>query len=357
MTEWTHELEALLLEALQGEWRALNAALFRGGMLPPVLVLEDTQGRLGQWRRAERAVAISLPLAREKPWHVVRGVLKHEMAHQYVDEVLGVLDETAHGPAFAEVCRQRGIDARAAGVPVDDDDGGTGAVGDDAARVMRRVQKLLALAASDNPHEADAAANAAQRLMLEHNVVALERAGARAYHRRRIGAPRFRLQAHEKMLAGLLARHYFVEVVIARAYVPDAGREAFVVELSGTAENLAMAEWVYAFLVGAGERAFAEHERLRGADRRRFLVGFVSGVSDKLRKESEARQEQGLVWLGDADLRAFVRREHPRLAATRVSAVVDAAHHLGRAAGRDVVIARPVEAAAAARGLALRGRR
>ena len=55
-------------------------------------------------------------LVTEHPWTVVLEVLRHEMAHQYVDEVLGVHDETAHGPTFQAVCEARAIDGRAAGV-------------------------------------------------------------------------------------------------------------------------------------------------------------------------------------------------------------------------------------------------
>ena len=68
-------------------------------------------------------------------------VLKHEMAHQFVDEVLGVHDEPDHGPVFRQVCDERGIDARAAGAP-----------DADRARdhVLDRIAKLLALAGSPN---------------------------------------------------------------------------------------------------------------------------------------------------------------------------------------------------------------
>lgn len=361
---WTPDLERLLLQALLRAWLSLNDDLFGGAMRPPLFFLDsgDSRRRLGEWRRSERRLTLSLPLVRERPWHVVRAVLKHEMAHQYVDEFLGVHDERAHGPAFVAVCGARHIDARAAGLPDDvgaDDvhvglDGG--AVNDDAARVLRRVQKLLALAESDNLHEAENAANAAQRLMLEHNLLVVQRAGTRNYLTRRLGVPVTRMPAHEKMLGGLLAAHYFVHCIIARAYVPDLGDDAFFLELAGTAENLAMAEFVFHFLLRAGERALADEVkagRLARADRRRFLAGFVAGFGDKLRAEQTRQAAVGLVWTGDPDLLRHVRREHPRMSTSRVSTTVDEAHAVGRSAGRDVVIARPVEAGTATRNLAL----
>ncbi|HEY1098666.1 MAG TPA: SprT-like domain-containing protein [Myxococcota bacterium] len=352
---WNEQLEHQLLETLVGAWHTFNRDLFGGGLTMPVLLLEDTSARLGHWRRRDRTIGLSRPLIRDKPWHVVRAVLKHEMAHQYVDEVLGVLDsEPAHGPAFARVCADLHIDARASGMPDDDDaDIDVDAHDDDTARIMRRVQKLLALADSDNANEAEAAANAAQRLMLEHNLAGLQKRGAKRYATKRLTTPVVRLPAHIKMLAGVLSRSYFVEVVLARAYLPDEGRDGFLVEVSGTPENLAMAEWVFHFLCDAGDRVFDKERRagrVTSSSRPRFLTGFVAGVDEKLARDRAVQQEQGLVWIGDPDLQRWVRREHPRLRATRVRTAVDDAHRLGRAAGNDVVIARPVEAASVQRG-------
>jgi hypothetical protein len=282
---------------------------------------------------------------------VVREVLKHEMAHQYVDEVLGQLAEAAHGPAFQRVCAERKIDARASGVPplhLDDDS----APSDDDVRVIRRVQKLLALARSDNTNEAESAANAAQRLMLEHNIAARDR-GPRVYVTRALTAPAPRLYVHEKLLASLLARHFFVEVIFGSAYLPDEGRSGSFVEASGTPENLAMAEWVYGFLLQAAERVCRNHidsGALEGRARRRFLTGFMTGVGEKLTREAHKNTTAGLVWIGDADLKAHVRKQYPRLYSTSIRAPIDDAHTRGRAAGNDVVIARPVAEPPTARG-------
>jgi len=79
--------------------------------------------------------------------------LKHEMAHQFVHEVLGE-QEAPHGPAFRATCARLGIDQRAGGLPQP-------AQSADQRRLLERVHKLLALAQSDNQHEAEAAAAAA----------------------------------------------------------------------------------------------------------------------------------------------------------------------------------------------------
>ena len=68
-------------------------------------------------RSAEEHAEIARHLVLGHPWGAVVEVLKHEMAHQYVQEHLGVVDESAHGPAFRAVCEKLGIDGRAHGVP------------------------------------------------------------------------------------------------------------------------------------------------------------------------------------------------------------------------------------------------
>ena len=354
-TAWSAELDNQLLHALLREWHNTNYDVFGRALTVPVLALDDSSVRLGQWHSSQRLLSLSRPLVRTRSWQTVREVLKHEMAHQFVDEILGIRDQSAHGPAFLKVCEQRHIDARAVGV-VEDDKVGAGA-SDDDDRVMRRLQKLLALAESDNENEAQAAANAAQRLMLEHNIASRGRSG-RIYLTRALSKPAFRLFAHERVLAGLLARHFFVNVVFCHAYVPDVGRTGTYVEISGTADNLAMAEWMYAFLLGAAERkcrAEIKAGKVIPRDRLRFLSGFMSGVGQKLTREATRNSQQGLVWTGDPDLRDHVNRIHPHLRSTSVRSVIGEAHVLGRAAGNEVVISRPVSEPASARGNLLGG--
>ena len=105
-------LEAKLLARLRHEWHAINYTYFKEALRPPLLQLGDTRRRLGQWNATHRTLEVSRILVLEYPWTEVMEVLKHEVAHQYVDEILGV-DERAHGPNFKQTCERLGIDGRA----------------------------------------------------------------------------------------------------------------------------------------------------------------------------------------------------------------------------------------------------
>jgi len=160
------KLEAALVRELLAVWRQINASYFRGALMAPAIELNISESVLGRWLHATRTLEISRPLLLAQPWGVVVEVLKHEMAHQYVSEVLGAEDEAPHGAAFRDTCRRHGIDARATGMPTEN----AVFADDKEARMVERIARLLALAESPNVHEAEAATLAAQRLMLKYNL-------------------------------------------------------------------------------------------------------------------------------------------------------------------------------------------
>lgn len=338
-------LETLLVRELAAEWDQINWALFGEAMRRPIFELSDSTALLGSWRAKERTIAISREAATTRPWAETIETIKHEAAHQYVDEVLGG-DTTPHGPRFREVCRARGIDARAAGsAPTD----GEPAPDSARMRVVARVQKLLALAESSNQNEAELAASTAQRIMLKYNLD-LQRDGAEqasecAYLW--LGEPTGRVQPHQRALAMLLLEHFFVQVIWIRVYRPKEAKHGSVLEVCGRPENLAMAEYVHQFVSRTVERLWREHKRAANLrsdrDRRSFLAGAVEGLSDKLQAQRDDAKREGLVWVGDAAVRDYYRRRHPRIVSTGGSSGGShSAYSDGKSAGKTIVLSRPV---------------
>ncbi|MBK7584100.1 MAG: DUF2786 domain-containing protein [Myxococcales bacterium] len=334
-------LERLALRAVRDTWEDLNATFFARRLRRPVLSLVDGGGQLGRWSSDERTLWLSRELLARHGWGVVVEVLKHEMAHQYVDEILGLSHEAAHGPAFQEICRERLIDARASGVP-----SGSAAVHSDH-RMLERVAKLLALAESSNEHEAQAAMAAAQRLMLKHNIEHVTRRGTDVYSFRHVGTPTGRVGEHERILAAIIGDHFFVEVIWVPVWRPLEGRRGSVLEICGTVENLELAAYVHGFLLQTSERLWRDYKRAQrlgaNAERRTFLSGVMTGFRDKLRSEQRKHAAEGLVWVGDGDLEQFYRRRHPRVRWTRYSCGARSeAYAHGRQAGAQIVLHRGV---------------
>jgi hypothetical protein len=337
------DLEAALLRELRSTYQDLNHCFFRRRLTAPALELSDAGSRLGRWVPGVRTIEIARSLVLGRPWGTVVEVLKHEMAHQYVHEVLGKIDESAHGPAFRELCERLGIDASAAGMPAE---GGQSA---EDARVLERIARLLALAESANVHEAQAAMSAAQRLMLKHN---LESAAApkrsAAYGFRHLGKPTGRVSEAERLLGTILGKHFFVEVIWVPVYRPLEAKRGSVLEACGTPANLEMAAYVHAFLTHTADHLWREHKQakdIRGdRERRTFLAGVMVGFLEKLNAQRTEHRQQGLVWVGDADLDGFYRKRHPRIVQVRHTGNRRTqAHAEGREAGRRIVLHKPVQ--------------
>jgi hypothetical protein len=342
------ELEASLLRELKHCFLEINRSHFRGALALPVLKLVEARTVLGRWDGARRTLELSLPLVLAAAWGTVTEILKHEMAHQYVHDVLGVRDEAAHGPAFRGVCERMGVDAAAAGMPA----AAHAAPGGGRSRVLRRVADLLALARSPNRHEAETAAALAQRLMLKHNVELSREEGRRRYGFRLLGEPKGRVSEAEHILAAILAEHFFVEAIWVPAYRPREGKRGSVLEICGTPENLEICGYVHGFLRGTAERLWAEHKRGTGVrgdrDRRTYLAGVMEGFRERLGAERRRARAEGLVWVGDADLGSYYRRRHPHVRTVRlaVHGRSDVRSH-GREAGRNIVLCRGLDARSA----------
>jgi hypothetical protein len=357
----TATLEASLVRELRATWRQLNEGHFRGGLTAPTLELVALRATLGRWVPDTRTIEISLPLVVENPWGVVVEVLKHEMAHQYVYEILGERSETPHGPAFRDACARLGVDPRASGMPSSGGAAGRGEPDAGEDKTVARISRLLALAESPNRHEAEAAMAAAQRLMLKHNLEVVRTHTARAYGFAHLGRPTGRVGEHERLVAMILGKHFFVEAIWVPVYRPREGKRGSVLEICGTPANLAIAEYAHGFLHGTAERLWVDHKRSQGLterERRTFLAGVMAGFADKLARQEATSRADGLVWVKDGDLGAYLRRRHPYVRHVRHAGQRrnDTWAH-GREAGRKIVLHRPVTAGAVSRGHLLPARK
>jgi hypothetical protein len=334
------ELERLALRALAEDYDDLNYSLFGSRLRRPQLQLSDSVSRLGLWDPKPRVLWIATQLVTGQPWGSVREVLKHEMAHQFVNEVLLSSDESAHGPLFQKVCEERGIDGRASGQP-------TSAPED--THVVEKIARLLSLSQSANEHEAQAAMAAAQRLMLKHNIEVSASAAPRQFIFRHLGEATSRVDESQRVLGSILGEFFFVEILWVSVFQPEAGRRGTVLEVCGTPSNVDLAEYVHAFLRQSSQSLWEQHRRENGirgnADRRRYIAGVMTGFYEKLTAQREPARELGLVWVGDEQLRGYFRKRYPRTRrVSYASSANSSAHREGRRAGEKLVLHKGVTA-------------
>ncbi|HEY6555784.1 MAG TPA: DUF2786 domain-containing protein [Polyangiaceae bacterium] len=349
------ELERAAVRAVRTTYAELNESLFGRRLRGCQLTFVEAGARLGRWVGELCTIELSRALLLEHGWGVLVEVLKHEMAHQYVYEVEGSC-EPPHGASFRRVCRERGIDERAAGVPLGAPEGSA-----EHGRILDRVGKLLALAESADEHEAQNAMSAAQRLMLKYNIQVTLESRPASYGFRHLGRATGRVSEAERRLANILADHFFVECIWVPVWRPLEGKRGSMLEVCGRSENLELAAYVHSFLTHTAEALFRDYRRRNGAGRntrrQSFLAGVMLGFQDKLRDERKKSHHEGLVWVGDAGLRDWFERRYPRVRrVSRAGVRRSQAYAHGREAGKRIVLHRGVSEGASSQVRLLAGR-
>lgn len=359
----TDQLTERLVRRLAEAWRDLNYQYLRSRLRAPSIRLHEGQRRWGTWDPARRLITISRRQVLCYTWESVVETLKHEMAHQWVTEVLFRDGEPPHGPAFHEACALLAVDPAAAGdggVPLFRAGGaGTLASPDDAR--LTRVQKLLALA-DNNPdeHEAKAAFARASELMLKYNLDATQVEEPRYAHRF-LGESTGRVPHHRYVIAGLLQEFFFVQCIWIDSFSVHSGVRGHRLEVMGTPANVEMAEYVHDCLVRQCEALWQAYKREHGVKdrtaKRAYMDGLLTGFRRQLRRTTKESEERGLVWVGDPGLDAFAERRHPRTTRARLAAVGSSrVREHGVSAGERMRLHRPVSAASS-RGRLLPGPR
>jgi hypothetical protein len=359
-------LERRLLYGLSFEWETARWMLppqLRQKMRPPLFSIRAMEDRWGSWSREKREISVSRNLIHHHSWDALREVLLHEMAHQLADEVLLAFGEVPHGAKFLEACTLLRANPRASGKFPPLDERLSKPDGQPSDRIFRKVQKLLALAQSPNPHEAQTAMLRAHGLMAQYNGDLAAREERRSFVTAFLGKPALRHGPKEYALAHLLQDHYFVQGIWVPAYVVEKGKMGRVFEISGTLANVQIATYVYDFIIRFIDRQWREYNRDKGLNHfreRDFALGIIEGFRSKLRQPSSvgSRSTPGLLKIDDPQLSAYMAYRYPharrfsRRGTRRDPQVVSD----GRRIGSRLVIAKGISSPAGNRGLMIQDR-
>ncbi len=348
-------LERRILHGLSLEWEsALNILddQHHRLMKKPLFSLGDMERKLGEWSSARHEIRLSRSFALNHPWDSVREVLKHEMAHQLAHRLLSGRREEPHGPVFRQSCDLLRADPRASGAYPSFREQVFGRKLSEEDRIMRRVQKLLALAESANPHEAEAAMVKAHELIARHNVDLFARKAQRRYVSIFLGKPALRHTRDAYALSSLIQTFYFVEGIWTPAYVLQKERMGRVLEISGTPENIEIAGYVHGFVRHYIDAQWAAYNKGKGLTQHRktdFAVGIINGFRAKLegsqdRLAEETPATRALIRSGDPQLHRYFRNRYPRIRSIQRGSVRQDpnVYNDGVEAGEKLVISRGI---------------
>ena len=384
--EWS-KLRAAWLRRVQKAYRDL---LWRYGlkMTPATLGLVRSQKIWGHWAEDQNQIIISEELILNHPWNAVMGILGHETAHQMVSRLAAPKAhlEPPHGQTFQDMAARLGLDPFYCRAKVDlrEDcpaplpDHSQSSIEDKSARILEKVKKLLALSGSPVAAEAQAAMNAAARLMAKHNLEVLDNSnpnGQAAYEYRSIALGTNRLSARLALITHILNRHFFVETIFVPGYNPLTDTDEKILEIMGRPENTCLAEHVFHFLLERSENLWQQYHRTRHGGgltaRNSFIIGLLEGFNRKLDEAAAASSEglpatppetgfSALVLAKDKGLGNFIKIRHPRIVTSRGSGrrrFCPESDQAGQAAGRALNLNNPVESRADRASLFLPGGR
>jgi hypothetical protein len=145
-------LESAWLKQLSSEFESM-CYQYRLKLHKPVFEIRDMKSQWGQWDPLTRTLTLSRFLIQQHSWQHVLGVLKHEMAHMVVTEVFS--GDSSHGPDFQRACDLLGVPDEYRGAGLDLGEPlrtwqETVHVPEEDAIILRKVEKLLAMAESSN---------------------------------------------------------------------------------------------------------------------------------------------------------------------------------------------------------------
>ena len=319
---WNHEkLERCMLHGLSCEWEKalwVLSSSHRKTMRPPLFSLSDMQDKWGSWSGKKREISLSRDLIYNHSWNAVCEVLLHEMAHQFTEEVFGVLHEPPHGPQFHKACYLLRANPKASGNYRTLDERMSQELSSPEDKIMLRVKKLMALAESPNQHEAEAAMAKAHELIAKYNLDLWTQDDNRNFTSLFIGRPALRHPPEDYGLAHLLQDFYFVQGIWISSYVPEKGKMGRVLEVSGTIQNIQMASYVHDFVRRFIHSQWTEYNKERGLNRYRqtdFAVGIIEGFRSQLESQKEAKEKSqdplALMKMEDPLLIEYVAYKYP----------------------------------------------
>ena len=320
---------------------------------PVSIMIKDLHSCFGYWCPNTRSITISKNLIINHSWSIVIEVLKHEMAHQYVSEVLHSND--CHKKDFQTACHLLRIKpwARKATIALDEIDFKKNKFLDDTEKkIIRWTTKLLALGTSTNKKESFSALEKVKRLNHKYNIKQLLNKKEKHYSTLIINHQKKRIENFQVIIGNILINHFMVKIIYSSLYNPKKGIEEKTIEIIGTEANIEIAEYVYWFLYNQIQFFWADFKKnykLKGVrEKHNFFQGILDGFEYQLsQKKSEPTKKYhtkikpSLIELkGEQELISYINYTYPKLSKTHqtVSRQIDRCYREGKKIGYQLTL-------------------
>ena len=317
---------------------------YKRHLYPINLVVFERGNTLGFFEPHAYQIGLSKRLLFGTKESLIKDILRHEMAHFWTYLEKGNID---HGPAFREACKYFGWGDTVSKATIDLAKENEKKEGDlKAEKLVSKIQKLLSLAGSSNPHESEAATLKANELMINYNLERL-----RSKH---LSSPEDEEAAYVKRVLhgkkNSAKYHAIYEILLLFMVKPvfNYGKDGFYLEVIGEKSNVLIAEYIGSYLDSELERLWKKQRELtphlKGLSMKNsFMRGVAKGYKEKmeLSKRKLLKDDKSLILL-EGSLQKKVGLVYPRLSHTtsQRGAGCKESEHQGKASGKGLFIPR-----------------
>lgn len=309
-----------------------------GRYLYPIhIVIFTGEDKLGYFDPHTFQIGLSQNLMFTAKEKVLKDIIRHELAH-YLSFIEFENITLPHGPEFRAICHKYGWDSCVSKASMNIEKANESIEGDlQSEKVIKRVKNLLKLAQSDNEHEAQLATMKANQLLLKHNIKNLEQDDDKNIIcvKRVLSAKR--RNAKLSSVYDIL-KHFLVKPVLL------SGKGLTFIEVSGSKENIELADYIASFLDTELERLWnkAKMTGLKGQKAKNsFFMGMARGYDEKMQnlKSEMPSAEQNALLIIEKKMDIDVQKIYRRLASASSSAQMNAdAFQSGKQSGKNLTI-------------------
>jgi hypothetical protein len=301
-----------ILEEEMGAKFLRTRFLYKNYYYPLNFVVFEKENTLAYFEPGTYRLGFNKKLMYEAKGEIIKDILRHELAH-YFTHVFYPHHDSPHGKEFHKVCEEFGWGREVSDASIELIKENDKIEGDlKTEELLVKVKKLLTLAQSDNPHEAELATLKANQLILKHNLqyVSIDQDEFTLYTDRVYESKtnNAKMQTVYEIL-----KTFFVFPVL------NYGKDSVYLEVSGTLTNVEIANYVATFLdrelENLWERNKLEHKLKGKVAKNSFFQGVSLGYTGKhqaMKNNLEVSEQKALIKI-ETDLKEKVREFYPRL--------------------------------------------
>ncbi len=299
--------------------------------IPSFEIFPSNKSVLGKWDCENRIIAISADMFLHYEKSVVEFILRHEMAHQIVDEIFKTKGKS-HGELFKKACKILDAEPRAS---LNKDDLNKFASNEDKT-IVTKIKKILAKGHCEGATEGEATVflKKAQKMLAQYNLSHQDlEHDDKVYICRPLGKLRKKMPSSYFDITRILKDFYFVETIKTYITTPDPIYDGYYIYqyymvIFGEPSNLDIAEYIFEALDRQGENLWEQFKKEKKAlgipikglfSKKSFLKGLYKGYYNKLETEKEIvlktadAKTTALVETGDPFLKEAYHKEFPSI--------------------------------------------